>query len=337
MQHFQQRRDLYCLAMALILLLIALVFDPVIPLKQERRSHFLLVDISQSMNVQDMSLAGKTVSRLQYTRAMLHGLVGRMACGSHVSIGLFAGSSVAALYAPMEVCRHYHVIQDTIAHLDWKNAWSANSRIRESLASISTVLRSLPLATQPVLFTDGEEAPKLHAFNRKDLTHFQAGADWLFVGIGSQTGTPIPKYIENDQLIGYWSNESFAVQPGISQISEGNLGARDESVALSPQDRYLSRLDARYLQSLAKEIGAQYVSGQHLLDVVAAMQRQKPAQLAAAPFKCQRLLAGLAGLFVILAYLPAHPLRAFKRAQPRKRLPLHAREIDAEMMNEAPR
>jgi mxaL protein len=94
----------------------------------------------------------------------------------------------------------------------------SHSRIAVNLARL---IRSFPESAQVVFFTDGEEAPKLHVFNTRDLNQFQGGTDWLFVGIGSDVGTPIPKYDAENQLIGFWSNESFALQPGIAQISEG--------------------------------------------------------------------------------------------------------------------
>jgi mxaL protein len=99
------------------------------------------------------------------------------------------------------------------------------------MLTLARVLRAFPEPAQVVYFSDGEEAPKLHAFNTKDLTNFQGGNGWLFVGIGSIEGAPIPKYDEKNQLIGYWSNDSFAMQPGIAQISEANLGVRDNNVA----------------------------------------------------------------------------------------------------------
>ncbi len=158
-----------------------------------------------------------------------------------VSIGLFAGVSVAALYTPIEVCENFDAINGTIDHLDWRTAWSGNSRVRASMLTLAKTIRSFPEPAQVVYFTDGEEAPKLHVFNTQDLTAFQGGEGWLFVGIGSDKGTPIPKFDEFNQLIGYWSGESFAMQPGIAQISESNLGTRDDNVASSEGGRYLSK------------------------------------------------------------------------------------------------
>jgi mxaL protein len=77
--------------------------------------------------------------------------------------------------------------------------------------TLARVIRAFPEPAQVVYFTDGEEAPKLHAFNTKDLTNFQGGNGWLFVGIGSDKGTAIPKLDDKNQVIGYWSADSFAM------------------------------------------------------------------------------------------------------------------------------
>ncbi len=304
------RRDVSLLAAAFILL-VAAAFKPTIPLPRNIYSYILVADISQSMNVVDTTLNGKPTSRIAYTQYMMHHIVGSMPCGTHVSIGLFAGVSIAALYTPIEVCANYAAIQDTIDHLDWRTAWSGNSRLRDSMFGLARILRTFPEPAQVVYFTDGEEAPKLHAFNTKDLTNFQGGSDWLFVGVGSDKGSPIPKFDEKNQLIGYWSNDSFAMQPGIAQISEANLGVRDNNVASSTGDRFLSKLQEEYLQSLAKEVSANYVRGDSLQSILSAMKKQKPARRDIAPYNIQWILASIAGLLLLAAYLPKKPWESF--------------------------
>jgi len=162
------------------------------------------------------------------------------------------------------------------------------------------------------LLTDGEEAPRLHAFNTENLTNFQGGSGWLLVGVGSQKGTPIPKLDEKNQLIGYWAGDSFAMQPGIAQISEANVGVRTDNVAGGESDRYLSKLDEDYLKSLAKEVGGFYVRGDSLQSILAAMKQQKPARRDIAPFVLDWVLAALAGLILISAYLPRHPIKQLR-------------------------
>ena len=306
--YLRHRRDTALLLGAFTLLLLAL-FRPSVPVKHNIYSYFLVVDISQSMNTIDMTIDGKPASRIAHTQKMMHEIISSLPCGTKVSIGLFAGVSVAALYTPIEVCDNFAAIQDTIDHLDWRTGWSGNSRIRESMYNMARTLRSFPEPAQVVYFSDGEEAPKLHAFNTRNLDNFQGGDGWLLVGIGSDKGTAIPKLDEKNQLIGYWSAESFAMQPGIAQISEANQGVRNDNVAVGDNDRFLSKLNEDYLKSVAKEVGGNYVRGDNLQSILEAMKAQKPARRDVAPFGLHWLLASLAGLLLIAAYLPKHPIR----------------------------
>ena len=318
LNYLRSRRDATLLASA-FLLLMAAAFKPTIPLPRSIYSYLLVADISQSMNVVDTTLNGKPTTRMEYTQYMLHHIVSNMPCGTHVSIGLFAGVSVAALYNPIEVCSNYAAIQDTIDHLDWRTAWSGNSRLRDSMFTLARVLRAFPEPAQVVYFTDGEEAPKLHAFNTKDLTNFQGGNGWLFVGIGSDKGTAIPKLDDKNQVIGYWSADSFAMQPGIAQISEANIGVRDNNVAGATGDRFLSKLQEEYLKDLAKQVSGDYVRGDSLQSILSAMNKQKPARHDIAPYDIQWILASLAGLLLLLAYLPKKPVSAFSKWLSRQR------------------
>jgi mxaL protein len=250
---------------------------------------------------------------MAYTQNLLHETVSSLPCGTKVSVGLFAGNSVAALYTPIEVCDNFAAIQDTIDHLDWRNAWSGNSRVRESLYSVARAVRGFPEPAQVILVTDGEEAPKLHAFNTKDLTNFQGADGWLLVGVGSDKGTAIPKLTDKNQVIGFWSNESFALQPGIAQISESTLGTRDDNVA-GDNDRFISKRDSEYLKSVAKEIGGQYVDGDNVHNLLDAMKNQKPARRDIAPFDLSWVLASLAGLLLLAAYFSKHPIKQIGEA-----------------------
>jgi mxaL protein len=307
---FKKNRDSALLGGAL-LLLIAAMFRPTVPVKHDIYTYLLVADISQSMNTPDIKINGKTITRMEHMQALMHEVVSSLPCGTKVAMSLFAGVSTAALYQPIEVCENFHAIQDTIDHLDWRTAWSGNSRIRENMYSLSRILRSFPkeLAAQVVFFTDGEEAPKLHVFNTKDLKGVQDAKDWLLVGVGSKKGAAIPKLSQDNQVIGYWSNESFALQPGVAQISESNIGARNDSVAAGEYDRYISKLNEAYLKEISKEIGALYVHGNSVHDVLGAMKQQKPARRDIAPFDIGWVLASLAGLLLLAAYYSKHPFK----------------------------
>jgi len=300
-KHFEKKSDFFLLV-SFILLVLALI-NPSIPVNQSLYNYILIADISQSMNTEDMKINQKTVSRLDYTKHIMSRLVEDFPCGTKVSIGMFAGVSVSATYSPIEVCENFSNINTTISKLDWRATWSGNTRIRESVINLATLIRSFPESAQVVYFTDGEEAPKLHVFNTRDLEQFQGGNDWLFVGIGSDEGAPIPKYDNKNQLIGYWSHDSFALQPGIAQISESNIGVRDNKVASGATDRYMSKLDSEYLEKLAKEIGGFYVDGQSYRAIRKEMKKQPPAWKAPDQFYLQPILCFLALLFFIARFI----------------------------------
>jgi mxaL protein len=329
LRRFMKHRDSALLALALVFLLAA-ILRPSIPFKHNIYTYLLVADISQSMNASDMTLRGKKVTRLEYMQNMMHEVVASLPCDTKVSIGLFAGNSVAAMYAPIEVCKNFSAIQDTIEHLDWRMAWSGNSRLRESLFVTAKVVRGMSEPAQVVYFTDGEEAPKLHAFNTKNLEEFQGGNDWIFVGIGTEEGVAIPKLSEDNQVIGYWSNESFAMQPGIAQISESTLGVRDDNVATGEHDRYISKLASEYMESLTQEIGAKYIKGDNTYTVLQAMKAQPPARRDIAPLPLSWIFATLAGLCVLGIYASRHPIRQIKQ-----NLKIYRQEIKSRLFTQS--
>jgi len=155
-----------------------------------------------------------------------------------------------------------------------------------------------------VFFTDGEEAPKLHAFNTRDLSTLQNADGWLLVGIGSEKGAAIPKYTEKNQLLGYWSHESMQLAPGAAPIAAAGLLNRKKDIAESVNDRYLSKLSEASMQAMAKEISATYVRGDSFMTLQSTMKKQKPARHEWTPWSLSSVLAGFAGLCLLLAYMP---------------------------------
>lgn len=290
-------------------LLIAL-YNPTIPITKNIYNYIFIVDISQSMNTKDMLIDNKEVSRINYTKSMISNILERLPCKSKVSIGMFAGVSVAATYTPIEVCENFSVINSTIENLDWRSTWSGNTRIRESMINLARLIRSFPESAQVIYFTDGEEAPKLHVFNTRDLSQFQGGSDWLLVGIGSEKGAPIPKYDSKNQLIGYWSNESFALQPGIAQISQSNIGTRNNNVAYSVSDRYISKLAEEYLNNLSGEIKGHYVRGDDITKIISAMSKQKPSWRDQTKLPLRYFFILIALIFFLMRFLTLDQIKA---------------------------
>ena len=300
--NIKSNKNLIYLFLAFICLVIAFI-NPKLTMKKDISNYIFVVDITQSMLTIDAEINGEKVSRLNYAKDTLHKVLEQLPCKTKVSIGMFAGVSVAATYTPIEICENFSAVNETVERLDWRSVWAGNSRLRASMINLARLIRSFPEAAQVVYFTDGEEAPKLHAFNTENLNQFQGANNWLFVGIGSDEGTPIPKYDNKNQLIGYWSNESFALQPGVAQISAQNAGGRDNNVSSASYDRYLSKLDEKYLISLAEEVKGNYINGGDVKNILAAMKKQPSAWRDDTEVHLRNFFAFLALLFFVMQFL----------------------------------
>ena len=289
------------LCLSIIFLILGLI-NPKVTIERDIHNYIFVVDISQSMLTKDMSLDGEKISRLDYSKKLLQGIMDQLPCKTNVSVAMFAGVSVAATYTPINVCDNFSAISSTIQHLDWRSVWSGNSRIREGFSSLARLIRSFPQSARVVFLTDGEEAPKLHAFNTRDLSQFQGEADWLIVGIGTEEGSEIPKYDSENQLIGFWSNESFALQPGIAQISESNIGARNDSIAFSESDRYVSKLNEKYLIEITSMIKGQYTKGDSVNSVISKMNNIQPSWRDNSELPLRNLFVTLSLIFFLLRF-----------------------------------
>ena len=294
-------KNISFLCLSIVFLILGLI-NPKLTIERDIHNYIFVVDISQSMLTKDMSIEGQKVSRLDYSKKLLQGIMDQLPCKTNVSVGMFAGVSVAATYTPINICDNYSAINSTIQHLDWRSVWSGNSRIREGLSNLARLIRSFPQSARVVFLTDGEEAPRLHTFNTRDLSQFQGETDWLMVGIGSEEGSAIPKYDSENQLIGFWSIDSFALQPGIAQISESNIGARNDSIAFSESDRYISKLNEKYLIEITSMIKGQYVKGDSVNSVVSKMNMIPPSWRDNSELPLRNLFVTLSLIFFLLRF-----------------------------------
>lgn len=295
-QHF----DVISLTLALVMLLFALK-QPSIEVEREIRSYMIFVDVTQSMNVQDMTLNGQPASRLEFAKTHLKETIKALPCGSRVGLGIFYKFNATVLYAPIETCANYDVLLSSISQLEWRIASLGSSNIRAGLKSIASLLITSDEPAQVVFISDGNEAPPLNVFTKSSLVGWQGGRNWLLVGVGGNKPVPIPKLNAKNEIIGYWSTYSIKLQPA-SNVDDN--GGRDESVASQPYEYYLSQLDELYIKELAQDIDGQYLKMDKSQDLLKAMLRQPPAAHIKTRVELNWMFA-LAAMFIMLAaYLP---------------------------------
>lgn len=294
------------LLIVVVLLLLLAIYKPQIQLKQDVHNYLLVADVSQSMNAQDLKLDNKTVSRMDYTKHLMKRVVETSSCGTYISLGVFAAENVGLLLMPLEVCANYDVITDTIDHLEWRMAWRGNSRLSFGIKSAESMFDYLNIPATMLFFTDGDEAPKVNAINKLDLSGVQIGKNLLFVGVGGPQLVAVPRYNSSNKLVGYWSSETKENSAGAvgDTYSDTSKDEPDPIVAYAEFDRYLSQLDSEYLKQVSEEIKGGYIEGKDTQEFYSYIQSQKPSASFVTAYSLKWLYLTLAVLMILLIYAP---------------------------------
>lgn len=289
---------------AIVLLALALI-KPEIQMKQAVHNYLLVADVTQSMNAEDEKLKNQPISRLAYTRHLMKKIVDTSSCGTYISLGIFASDNVALLITPLEVCANYDAITDAIAHLEWRMAWKGNSRLSFAVRAAANTFDSLNVPAQMLLFTDGDEAPRVNVTIKQDLSGIQIGKNFTFVGLGGNKKVPVPRFNSANKRVGYWpiSDNNNAGAVGVT-YSDTSQDEPDPPVASAEYDQFLSQLEDEYLKSLAGEIKATYIKGQDTPEFYSFVQQQKPAASFVTAYSIRWLYLVLAMVLILLAYLP---------------------------------
>lgn len=275
--------------LACVLLLIALFMPPVnrsVPVNR----YLLVFDVSQSMNVEDVVLQGRSSSRLDAARQAAASLLQELPCGSEVGLAVFAATRTVTLLTPLEVCAHYNGLLTSLEALDgrmrFKNASSVGKGVHQSLRAASTIGNNTAIA----MFTDGHEAPPLRHGQTgmpKSEGHEVKG---FLVGVGGDQPARIPKVDNNGQPQGYWQADDVTQLPADERIGQ----AGEELSALrEPHLRELSQLsglDYLPLHDVDKLV-------ERLTDSAFASKQDRPVNMSWLP-------AGLALLLLCLRFLP---------------------------------
>ncbi len=252
----------YCLCLALLAMLVVF-FKPTIIKPQPVYNFTFVVDITRSMNARDYQLFDESVSRLEYVKHTLQDLVRKLPCQSKVGLGIFTERTSTILFDPVEVCSSYTEIVTTIAEIDWRMAWAADSRISKGLASIVTQLEGKP--THIVFLTDGQEAPPVNPRYKMDFSELKNDIKGLLVGVGGLDNVPIPKYDVSGKQLGVYGPEdvphrsTFGLPPS-SSVPAGNYNARNAPFggAKVIGDQHLTHVYESYLKQLGSDLDWPY-------------------------------------------------------------------------------
>lgn len=295
-------------ALAALLLLIAFA-NPTLPWKRSLYEHVVVLDVTQSMNVEDTSLDGKPASRLAFARRALHEALAELPCGSKLGWAIFTEYRTYLLYTPVEVCANRAELRASLAGIDGRMAWSGNSEIAKGLHSSIVVAKALPSRPSVVFVTDGHESPPLNPRHRPRFDDKPGEVAGVVVGVGETKPSPIPKLDPLGRRLGFWAADEVAQVDPRSLGRGGSVGQEamveegspppTAGLGATPGSEHLSGLREPYLKLLAGENGLAY----HRLRDTAGLVRALREPATARPVQVQgdlRLpLTALAALLLL--------------------------------------
>jgi len=299
------------------LALAACFLEPAVEIEQPLFEHVVVIDVTQSMNVQDELLDGRPASRLAFAKQALGQSLRELPCGSRVGWGIFTEYRSFLLLAPIEVCAGLVELQSTLGRIDGQMAWSGNSEVAKGLHSGIGIARQLPHKPSLVFVTDGHEAPPLNPRHRPSFDDKPGEVPGLLVGVGGLVARPIPKTDPSGRSLGFWGADEVAQRDIFSAGRSASVRSEqfvDDAQAVAPLpgttpgSEHLSSLREGYLRLLANENGMGYhrlVGSERLAKALTAPALARPVSAEA---DLRPWLAGLA-LCLLLARHLQLPLR----------------------------
>lgn len=276
----RQRGEPLLLAAAALALGLCL-FDPGITMQRPRYDEIVVLDVTQSMNVEDQQLDGKPISRLLFAKHSLRETLLDLPCGSKIGWGIFTEYRSYLLFEPVEVCANLSELRSTLARIDGRMAWTGNSEISKGLHSGLVIAKQLPGVPSLVFVTDGQEAPPLNPRHRPSFDDKPGEVSGLLVGVGDLKPSPIPKTDPMGRSIGFWKADEVMQNDPYSQGRGGSVAGEkmtdDDGTPVgrlpgaSPGSEHLSALREAYLRLLGSERGLGFYRLQSSDGLAAAM------------------------------------------------------------------
>ncbi|CAD6542979.1 vWA domain-containing protein [Paraburkholderia sabiae] len=230
------------------LLLAAAVLMPPIEFKRPVFRYVITFDITQSMDVEDVTLGGKPVSRIDFAKAAISDALQHLPCGSEIGWSVFTNQRSLLLVAPVELCSNYDALLSSLDQIGGNMRWINSSVIAQGgIYSAIRAATELGHNTDVVFITDGQEAPPV-APNETTVRDIPQGLvhGWL-IGVGGDQPAPIPKTNADGVRTGYWQADDVRQvrpEPGAPAVAESH--------------EELSQLRETYLEAVAGHLGFGY-------------------------------------------------------------------------------
>lgn len=299
---YPKRIFLTALVMLLSLLMImAALWLPPIDRKIKVIDSLFVIDITDSMNVEDAGFGNKTINRLDWAKEYTRQAILSMPCGSHAGLAIFSEARSLILMTPVEVCANYNDLMQMLSQFHPTMAWARSSEVSKAL--YTAIRQAKEITPQPtiVFLTDGHESPPVHETLFPKFTDTPGEVPGIVIGIGGHDLLPIPKTNAVGEIEGYWGINDVMHQD-VYALSRGDARELNEN---RPRTEHLSSQKKSHMETVAKRIGFEFISSpkspQKLIK-----EMQKISEMRQQPVKYDLFvwLASFALILLILVFLP---------------------------------
>lgn len=287
-----------------ILTLLPTWYSPQMLMDSAVQDTLFVIDISESMNVQDVDYPKPHTSRLTLAKLAVTESMASLPCGSLVSIALFAGEDAIVLFEPLEICRHFPAIEQVITRLNTQMRWIGDSWVVRALGSAIKEAEKRQLNL--VMVTDADEMPHRETPRIADLIPYKGKVKGYLWGVGSEAPQPVPKLNGNGQILAYWTPEEAVIQGNypnlLAYVKNLPDGASAPDGALAEVSEHLSAFNRPLMETIATTIQIPFVKVNHPQDAFTTLQNPNLLKKAKAKRDARWPFGVTSLLFILLGW-----------------------------------
>ena len=284
-----------------LLLIVAALWLPPVPRDVKIMDSLFVIDITDSMNVEDAELDGNVMRRLDWAKEFTRQTLLEMPCGAHAGLAIFSEARSLILMNPVEVCANYHDLTQMLNQIHQTMAWARSCEV--SKATYTAIRQAKDITPEPsiVFLTDGHESPPIHESLFPKFQGTPGEIKGVMVGIGGSDLMPIPKTNEQGEIDGVWDvNEVMHVD--VYASTRGDMAERNQQ---KPRTEHLSSQKKSHLETLANRVGFEFVSSpkdpKKLLNRIRNTSETRELTI---DYDLYAWLSGIALILVLLVFLP---------------------------------
>jgi len=304
---YQSRRTASAfLMLAVVILIILALFFPRTDRTVKVMDLLFVLDITQSMDVDDVELKGEKVTRLTWAKEYTRQALQQLPCGSHVGLAAFSESRSLVLMNPVEICSSYNDLIKMLSKIHGSMAWALSSEVSKAVFGAIDQAKLMTPSPDVVFITDGHEAPPLHDTLYPKYKKKMDGVTGVFVGVGGDELLPIPKHNFDGTADGFWKQGEVLHEDVYASLRSESAEVRNSR----PKTEHLSSQKKTNIERLAKMLNFDAVlSPEKPRHIVNALENKVETRDQVVNYNWAPWFATIALLLLVLLYLPFKLIR----------------------------